>query len=307
MKTNIKNLAVLITAMFMVVTNVIATSQVVLFEQPTFNRLYSIFPAGPTRNDAFAQTFILSSTGQLDLVQMPARVEGAPPLATISFYQLPSTSTPPSDQGAILLATYVATQINDLDGFSTIIDTSSNPLQLNANTPYAMVIEVPNVAGGVFDIKAFDPPGPSEAYPDGTLMILKNGQWGSVTGNDLAFRLVGRNVLDIAIDIKPGSDPNSINTKSNGKIPMAILSTENFDSVVQIDINSLTFGRAGDEQSLDFCSGSEDVNGDGLIDLVCHFSTNKTDFIIEDQIGFLKGKTNNGISVEGHDVVRIIK
>ena len=32
------------------------------------------------------------------------------------------------------------------------------------------------------------------------------------------------------IDIKPGSDPNPINPGSNGLIPVAILSSEDFDA-----------------------------------------------------------------------------
>jgi len=37
-------------------------------------------------------------------------------------------------------------------------------------------------------------------------------------------------VLLIDIDIKPGSDPNSINSKSMGLVPVAILSSANFDA-----------------------------------------------------------------------------
>jgi len=112
--------------------------------------------------------------------------------------------------------------------------------------------------------------------------------------------------VSVIVDIKPGSDTNSINLKSKGKIPVAILSTKDFDAPNQIDLESLTFGRTCDEQSLAFCHGSEDVNGDGLKDLVCHFYTRQTGFQCGNTEGILKGKTTDGTSIEGRDSVRIV-
>ena len=111
--------------------------------------------------------------------------------------------------------------------------------------------------------------------------------------------------VPIDIDIKPGSLPNSINLKNKGEIPVAILSTNNFNTNL-VDLNSLTFGRTGDEKSLAFCSGAEDVNGDGLLDLVCHFYTQKTGFKCGDSEGILKGKTVNGILIDSSDSVNIV-
>ena len=110
----------------------------------------------------------------------------------------------------------------------------------------------------------------------------------------------------VTIDIKPGSDPNSINLKSKGKIPVAILSTKDFNPLSQIDLNSLTFGRAGDERSLAFCHASEDVNRDGLQDLLCHFYTEDTGFQCSDMEGILRGETKEGRPIQGSDSVRII-
>ncbi len=112
--------------------------------------------------------------------------------------------------------------------------------------------------------------------------------------------------LEVSIDIKPGGGPNSINPKSNGKIPVAILSTKEFNAPSQIDPNSLTFGHTGDEQSLAFCHGSEDVNRDGVQDLVCHFYTQDTGFKCGDTEGILKGKTTDGKPIEGSDSVKIV-
>lgn len=111
----------------------------------------------------------------------------------------------------------------------------------------------------------------------------------------------------INIDIKPNSDPNSINIKSSGRIPVAILAGEGFDPVAEVDKGSLTFGRTGDEGSLDFCSEvGEDVNGDGLLDLVCHFKTGLAGFAPDSAEGILKGKTTDSSTIEGRDSVKIV-
>jgi sugar lactone lactonase YvrE len=113
--------------------------------------------------------------------------------------------------------------------------------------------------------------------------------------------------LRISIDIKPGSFPNSINPKSRGKIPVAILSSATFNALAQVDQGSLKFGRTGDEPSLAFCSSSgEDVNGDNLLDLVCHFHTLTAAFQSGDTQGTLKGKTTSGTPITGTDSVRIV-
>jgi hypothetical protein len=111
--------------------------------------------------------------------------------------------------------------------------------------------------------------------------------------------------LTLAIDIKPGSDPNSINPRSRGKIPVGILSGTAFDASAQVDKTSLTFGRTGDEPSLEFCH-AEDVNRDGLTDLVCHFDTRATGFQPGDTQGVLKGRTVSGQPLQGTDSVKIV-
>jgi hypothetical protein len=106
----------------------------------------------------------------------------------------------------------------------------------------------------------------------------------------------------VAIDIIP-----SINPKSNGKIPVAILSTNDFNAPVQVNPNTLTFGHTGDEQSLAFCnSGGADVNGDGLPDMVCHFTTQLTGLRAGDTAGILKGQSVDNILIKGADSIRIV-
>lgn len=114
--------------------------------------------------------------------------------------------------------------------------------------------------------------------------------------------------ITVSIDIKPGSFPNSINPWNRGVIPVAILSTTSFNATLEVDKTSLTFGRTGNEASLAFCAnGGEDVNGDGRLDVVCHFYTQRTGFQTGDTEGILKGRTVGGVPIEGRDSVRILK
>jgi len=119
-----------------------------------------------------------------------------------------------------------------------------------------------------------------------------------------AFELVL--TLTVAIDIKPGGFPNPINPQSKGTIPVAILSASGFNAPSQVDTTSLKFGRTGNESSLAFCSSPQDVTGDGLLDLVCHFSTQKTGFQAGDTQGVLTGKTVSGTPIRGTDSVVIV-
>jgi hypothetical protein len=112
--------------------------------------------------------------------------------------------------------------------------------------------------------------------------------------------------IPAGIQIKPGSYPASINPKSHGTIPVAILGSATFDSKT-VDQNALTFGRTGNGLSFAFCNPqSEDVNGDGFPDLLCHFNTPQTGFQSGDTVGVLKGKTVAGTSIIGTESVRIV-
>lgn len=82
---------------------------------------------------------------------------------------------------------------------------------------------------------------------------------------------------EVMIDIKPGSDPNAVNRNAKGVIPVAILGSESFD-VGAIDVTSLQFGPGHAPPVHDLLDGAvytqhlQDVNADGWMDLVVHFS-----------------------------------
>jgi len=114
--------------------------------------------------------------------------------------------------------------------------------------------------------------------------------------------------IPIVIDIKPGDDgPNPINLKSKGKVPVAILSTETFDATT-LDIESIVFAGAGVNVKNNGAlhASFEDVNADGLLDLVLHFNTQ--DLVLDDTSteAILTGTTDNGRCVSATGSVKIV-
>ena len=81
-------------------------------------------------------------------------------------------------------------------------------------------------------------------------------------------------IRSVVIDIKPDSVPNSVNVKSKGVIPVALLSTPEFADPSAVDVTSARFGPAGATAA--HGGHIEDVNGDGNFDLVLHFKTPET-------------------------------
>jgi hypothetical protein len=120
-----------------------------------------------------------------------------------------------------------------------------------------------------------------------------------------AVNIVG---LTVNLDIKPGSGtPAVVNASSNGKLPVAILSTTTFNAPAEVAISSLTFGATGAEASLAFCDpGGTDVNGDGLPDLMCHFQTSQAAFQPSTIIATIIGQTTAGIPLNGTAAISVI-
>ncbi|MCU1261847.1 MAG: hypothetical protein JWO80_4732 [Bryobacterales bacterium] len=124
--------------------------------------------------------------------------------------------------------------------------------------------------------------------------------------SSLAFS-PGPDSVTVTIDVKPDGDPPRINPTSHGTTPVAIVSSPTFNAPAQTDVTSLTFGATGNEHSLVFCSRAEDINGDGLLDVVCHFRTELLGFKNPGgTVAILKGKTVTGLSLHGMDAVVII-
>ena len=129
---------------------------------------------------------------------------------------------------------------------------------------------------------------------------------GEVTS--LSTFTVFESMLEVDIDIKPGSDPNSINRGSNGNVPVAIFSTADFDAT---SVDPLSITLAGAEVKIkgkgDPMAKFEDINGDGLIDIIIHVDTRALELSPGDTDAILEGKTHDGILIYGTDTVRIVR
>ncbi len=119
-------------------------------------------------------------------------------------------------------------------------------------------------------------------------------------------------LIDVEIDIKPGSDPNSINLGSQGVIPVAFLTTPTFDASLidplTVTLRGEDFGgfvklRGKTEKPM---ASLEDVDGDGDVDLLVHLDTNKLTGYELGTVWELGAKTGDGFVVLGSDTVRLV-
>lgn len=178
------------------------------------------------------------------------------------------------------------------------------------------------VTGEPFDYTNWAPGEPNDSGGSANeqyLLSWTDGKWNDGTvlpcGNcspnaGLSGYVVEYECSASAIDIKPGSDPNSINCDNEkGVIAVAILTTDDFDATT-VDHTTVTFEGAS-ETHVDKKTGEprlheEDVDDDGDIDLVFHFRRDETLLACDSTEGVLTGETFDGQSITGSDSVRMI-
>ncbi len=126
--------------------------------------------------------------------------------------------------------------------------------------------------------------------------------------DDVLLKLnIANPTLEIQIDVKPGSDPNPINLGSEGFIPVAILTTADFDAA-DADQASLTLegaaarvkGKSGNIGSFD------DIDGDGDLDLVVQFPTADLELTEADTVAVLDGTALDGTPIQGSDAIIVV-
>jgi hypothetical protein len=182
---------------------------------------------------------------------------------------------------------------------------------------------IPQVAGVQYTIVVnylgAPPPGPGQAqggwagatgnaYPGGDLLLSFNGgvSWFVDSPDfDLHFKtFISPPLVQIAIDIKPATFPNSINPRSAGVMAVAILTTDTFDATT-VDPATVRFGPTGTE-AVAAHAALEDVDGDGDKDLILHFKTQDTGFVCGDASASLTGDTVDGRLIEGSDSIKTV-
>ncbi|MHC4630371.1 MAG: hypothetical protein ACYS9C_03750 [Planctomycetota bacterium] len=158
--------------------------------------------------------------------------------------------------------------------------------------------------------------------PLATQFIVDNTNGGELTGtyeNGESFELqfygaitmyLQYTIPDVLIDIKPGGNPNTINLRSKGVLPVAILSSEEvgkeFDATT-IDPSTVQLAGAGVAvrgKNNKYMAHKEDVNGDGLTDLVVQIEIkNLNPDKLEDGSAILTAQTSNGVEITGTDKI----
>jgi len=199
---------------------------------------------------------------------------------------------------------------NDLDGWYK----SSHGYFTNLPSGTIVILTQPDVTGDG------NPEPVMIEYPFGEGLVIA-----TLTTTEFRYSYLGPNLkllaneiayqdslamIEVDIDIKPGSDPNSINCNNEkGVIAVAILTTEDFDATA-VDHTTVSFEGAShahvDKKSGEPRRHEEDVDGDGDTDLVFHFRLGDTDLTCDSIEGTLTGETFDPQAIEGTDAVRMI-
>jgi hypothetical protein len=108
------------------------------------------------------------------------------------------------------------------------------------------------------------------------------------------------NPTEIEIDIKPGSNQNTINLKSKGVVPVAVLTTGDFDATA-IDPDTAQFAGATPRYW-----SFKDVDHDGEDDIIFHFRTQELALDQNSTEATLTAELLTGEEVYGTDEVRIV-
>lgn len=139
----------------------------------------------------------------------------------------------------------------------------------------------------------------------GTVSIGDPLNFGITPGIEVSFEFSDAPSGDevVEIDVKPGSDPNAVNPRSKGVIPVAVLGSVDFDAT-QVDFSTVAFGPGG--ASPIHGGHVEDVNGDGFFDTVLHFKTQETGIQCGDIEATLTGETFGGEAITDSDTIKTV-
>jgi hypothetical protein len=168
------------------------------------------------------------------------------------------------------------------------------------------------LAGGGFGVlPPFEISGASGLFRPGlnTLTFVVWDAGNSVTG--LRFEVQSATAepaaRQVAIDVLPGTSSNVIDVGAQGELPVAILSEPGFDAAAVIP-STITVANARVVRRKDgsYKLSSEDVNGDGLLDLVVKVLTSDLGVDASTTRLVLNGETQDGLPVQGTDAVVVV-
>jgi len=237
---------------------------------------------------AASMQIYLASPAELLITDLEGRKIGRDPINNVTYNEIPNSNY--TLEGAIVA--------------------SDDPL---GETHEKKVVHIPDPIDGLYNIQVI-----GTAAGDYTLTSLVYDDKGdskeiiqesSTVQDDIQEFELDYSTQDVQqaetyrlvdIDVKPGSEPNSINLKSKGVTPVAILSDQFFDAR-KVIIGSVLFAGA---ESLK--GKFEDVDKDGDLDLMLHFETQSLNLNPVDTETVLTGELNDGTLIKGSDSVRIV-
>ena len=214
-----------------------------------------------------------------------------------------------SDGSWSQLAILEASDGADGDAFGVRVAISGNTAVVGANE-HATDGEPFSGQAYVFELEIPTPPADVDSDDDGVVddddncVDTPNFDQADLDGDGIGDVCDPDN--EVLIDIKPGNGnaTNPINPNSNGVIPVAILGTESFE-ISDVDVTTLIFAQG-------YTFGPvheghiEDVNGDGLDDLLLHFRTQESNIQDTDTTACIQGFTVNVIKIVGCDDIKIV-
>ena len=294
-----KYAAVLFAGMALQLLSASATSGEVVFEQPPSADLGSLISDVVRQRAGFDSFVLAEDTVITDVHWYDSGFGPSTRTFTVSFWEDSGNFfIPPTvkifETTAVVQSTIVAgTNISvfSLDPFG--------PLALLGSTKYWLSVQVTDASTWSWTASSIS-----------GLSLTKNTATGEFVGGfqgiNLAFALTA-GPESVAIDIKPGSDPNCFNINGHGVIPVAMLGSETFD-VMAIDQGSLSFGgldvrvrgNKGPLCSVDYS------DGDAFLDLVCQFEDDATNWDPGDDDATLTGALLDGTEFEGTDSICVV-
>lgn len=148
-------------------------------------------------------------------------------------------------------------------------------------------------------------------YSNGTMRVFLDQGSTAGNGNDgfvplstsngrytLVIERVPAPTLQISIDIKPNAKSITTHANEHGKIPVALITSDEFDAL-KADLDSIRFGPPNGTGTTGRCN----KNGANLL---CHFEKKDAGFGEEDTEGMVTGTMIGGTPFEGRGWLKVI-
>ena len=206
------------------------------------------------------------------------------------------------------------------DGFELGYDPTNFYNQDGVGNLYPLDVAIPSIVDYWASIETWDISGLLHSGENWLQIVAINEHSPPSGATDNPAGLIYKLVLsyempiEVGIDIKPGSYPNSICLSDQGNLPVAVLGSEDFD-VTQINPETINVGGVylttrGSIKRPKLAYSLEDVNGDGYLELIAFFDVQEligAGVLAEDTTALkLDANLYDGTRITGTDSVRVV-